>query len=297
MKIIIDDKIPYIKGALEPFAEVVYLSGDRTTPEIVKDADALITRTRTNCNAQLLSGSSVKFIATATIGFDHIDTEYCDQSGITWTNAPGCNSKSVEQYIASALVVLADKKGFQLKDKTIGIIGVGNVGAKVARLCEILGMKVLLNDPPRARAEGKKAFVELDELLEKALTVSHVKDFLDKLPEGVDTLIGEKGVKLSGGERQRLGIARAIFKQPQILLLDEATSHLDLESEEKIKDSLHLFFENITALVIAHRLTTIREMDKIIVIEKGVILEQGSFDELYKKKGRFYELWEKQKFD
>lgn len=180
MKIIIDDKIPYIKGALEPFAEVVYLSGDRTTPEIVKDADALITRTRTNCNAQLLSGSSVKFIATATIGFDHIDTEYCDQSGITWTNAPGCNSKSVVQYIASALVVLADKKGFQLKDKTIGIIGVGNVGAKVARLCEILGMKVLLNDPPRARAEGKKAFVELDELLEKADIITlHVPLYMD----------------------------------------------------------------------------------------------------------------------
>lgn len=134
-------------------------------------------------------------------------------------------------------------------------------------------------------------------LFEKSMEVSHVKDFIHKLPEGVDTLIGERGIKLSGGERQRLGIARAIYKQPDILLLDEATSHLDLESEEKIKDSLHKFFEGITALVIAHRLTTIKEMDKIIVIEKGKIIEQGSFDELYKKKGRFHELWEKQKFD
>jgi ABC-type multidrug transport system fused ATPase/permease subunit len=134
-------------------------------------------------------------------------------------------------------------------------------------------------------------------LLDKAMEVSHVKDFLHKLPEGVDTLIGERGVKLSGGERQRLGIARAIYRRPEILLLDEATSHLDLESEEKIKDSLHKFFEGITALVIAHRLTTIREMDKIIVIEKGRILEQGSFDELMEKKGRFSELWMKQKFD
>ena len=168
MKIIIDDKIPYIKGALEPFAEVIYLPGDRTTPEIVKDADAVITRTRTNCDARLLAGSNVKFIATATIGYDHIDTEYCESSGITWTNAPGCNSKSVEQYIASALMVLAEKKQFLLKERTIGIIGVGNVGAKVARLCEILGMKVLLNDPPRARAEGNKGFVDLNEILEKA---------------------------------------------------------------------------------------------------------------------------------
>ena len=168
MKIIVDNKIPYIKGALEPFAEVIYLAGDKTTPEIVKDADALITRTRTNCNEQLLSGSTVKFIATATIGFDHIDTAFCEQSGISWTNAPGCNSKSVEQYIASALMVLAERKNFALKDKTIGIIGVGNVGAKVARLCEIFGMRVLLNDPPRARSEGNKGFVELNALLEEA---------------------------------------------------------------------------------------------------------------------------------
>ncbi len=168
MKVIIDDKIPYIKGALEPFAEVVYLAGSKTTPEIVKDADAIITRTRTNCNENLLAGSTVKFIASATIGYDHIDTEYCERSGITWTNAPGCNSKSVEQYIASALMALAEKHGFKLTEKTIGIVGVGNVGSKVARLCEILGMRVLLNDPPRAREEGAKGFVELDELLEKA---------------------------------------------------------------------------------------------------------------------------------
>ncbi len=132
-------------------------------------------------------------------------------------------------------------------------------------------------------------------LLTKSLDIAHVTDFLSKLPEGVESLIGEKGVKLSGGEKQRLGIARAVFKEPQILLLDEATSHLDIESEAKIKDSLHLFFENVTAIVIAHRLTTIKEMDKILVIEEGKLIEQGSFDELYKKKGRFFELWEKQK--
>lgn len=180
MKIIIDDKIPYIKGALEPFADVIYLPGNKTTPEVVKDADAIITRTRTNCNEKLLAGSKVKFIATATIGYDHIDTAWCEQSGISWTNAPGCNSKSVEQYIASALMVMAEKKNFLLKEKTIGIVGVGNVGAKVARLCEIFGMKVLLNDPPRARTEGTKAFVELQHILENADIISlHVPLNLD----------------------------------------------------------------------------------------------------------------------
>ncbi|GET33424.1 erythronate-4-phosphate dehydrogenase [Prolixibacter bellariivorans] len=168
MKIIIDDKIPYIKGALEPFAEVVYLPGSQTTPEVVKDADALITRTRTKCNRQLLEGSNVKFIATATIGFDHIDTEYCREAGIKWTNAPGCNSGSVEQYISSALAVLSHKHNFSLSGKTIGIVGVGNVGKKVTRIAEAYGMKILLNDPPRERAEGKGDFVSLDEILEQS---------------------------------------------------------------------------------------------------------------------------------
>ncbi|HEV7702177.1 MAG TPA: ABC transporter ATP-binding protein [Candidatus Paceibacterota bacterium] len=136
---------------------------------------------------------------------------------------------------------------------------------------------------------------ENERLLHQALDTAHISEFVHKLPQGLDTIIGEKGFKLSGGERQRLGIARAIFKEPQILLLDEATSHLDMESEEKIKDSLHKFFENVTAVVIAHRLTTIKEMDKILVIEDGKLIESGNFDELYAKKGRFFELWEKQK--
>jgi ABC-type multidrug transport system fused ATPase/permease subunit len=135
-----------------------------------------------------------------------------------------------------------------------------------------------------------------EELFERALRVSHVADFVPKLPKGVETLIGEKGVKLSGGERQRVGIARAVFKNPQILLLDEATSHLDVESEEKIRTSLHEFFQSVTAIVIAHRLTTIRGMDRILVLENGHIIEDGTFEELIKKQGRFFELWEKQKF-
>jgi len=168
MKIIIDDKIPYIHGAFEPVAEVVYLSGSKTTAEVVKDADAIVTRTRTICNEKLLAGSSVKFIATATIGYDHIDTDYCDAAGIRWTNAPGCNSKSVEQYIASTIVVLAEKYGWDLSEKTIGVVGVGNVGSKVARVAEVFGMKVLLNDPPRERAEGSGSFVSLQTIQQEA---------------------------------------------------------------------------------------------------------------------------------
>ena len=172
MKIIIDDKIPYIRGAFEDVAEVIYLPGSKTTAEIAKNADAIVTRTRTICNEKLLAGSSVKFIATATIGYDHIDTDYCDAAGIKWTNAPGCNSKSVEQYIASALMVLAETKKLKLKDLCIGIVGVGNVGSKVAKICEIFGMKVLLNDPPRERAEGSDKFVSLETIKNEADIIS-----------------------------------------------------------------------------------------------------------------------------
>jgi len=168
MKIIIDNKIPYIKGALEPFAEVIYLPGNLTTRAVVKDADALVTRTRTLCNREILEGSKVKFIATATIGFDHIDTDYCKTAGIEWTNAPGCNAESVNQYIASALCSYSRWKGFALRGKTIGVVGVGQVGSRVAKTCEILGMKVLLNDPPRERKEGSSGFVSLQEIQNQA---------------------------------------------------------------------------------------------------------------------------------
>lgn len=168
MKIVCDDKIPFLRGVLEPYAQVVYLPGAKTTPEVVKDADAVITRTRTICNESLLKGSRVKVIATATIGYDHIDTQWCEDAGIVWRNAPGCNSWSVKQYIASVLVSLARRYGLDLSAMTIGVVGVGNVGSKVAEIASLLGMKVLLNDPPRERAEGSAAFVSLETLMEQA---------------------------------------------------------------------------------------------------------------------------------
>ncbi|MCK4699168.1 MAG: 4-phosphoerythronate dehydrogenase, partial [Bacteroidales bacterium] len=181
MKIVADENIPFLKGVLEPYANVVYLPGKEISPGIVKSADALIIRTRTICNKELLKGSSVKFIASATIGFDHIDTKYCKNQGITWTNAPGCNSSSVQQYIAAALVHEFRKHKLSAADLTMGIIGVGNVGSKVANLGNILGMRVLLNDPPRERSEGSAIFTELYDLIHQAdivtlhvpLSVSH----------------------------------------------------------------------------------------------------------------------------
>lgn len=167
MKVICDSHIPFLKGALEPHCEVVYASGHDISRDMVKDADALIVRTRTKCDASLLEGTKVRFIATATIGYDHIDTGWCESHGIRWTNAPGCNSWSVQQYVGSLLINLSRHFGFRFKEKTIGVVGVGNVGSKVARLAALLGFRILLCDPPRARREGSDQFVTLDEIIER----------------------------------------------------------------------------------------------------------------------------------
>lgn len=172
MKVIVDNKIPYIKEAIERIAdEVVYLPGHAFTSDDVRDADALITRTRTLCNRQLLEGSKVRFIATATIGFDHIDTDYCAEAGIVWSNCPGCNAGSVEQYLHAVLLLLKREKGFVWEDACLGIVGVGHVGSRICRMAEKLGMRVLLNDPPRAN-EGEAGFVDLSTLASECDVIS-----------------------------------------------------------------------------------------------------------------------------
>ena len=184
MKIVIDKKIPFINGVLEKYAEVVYLEGREISRRDLLSADALIIRTRTKCNKELLEGTAVRFIASATIGFDHIDTAYCEAHNVSWTNAAGCNSSSVQQYIAGALVHLAEKLNLTLAEMTIGVVGVGNVGSKVAKLCRAVGMKVLLNDPPRQRKEGSDSFVSLDAIVEQSDIITlHVplnRDGIDK---------------------------------------------------------------------------------------------------------------------
>ena len=168
IKIVADDKIPFLKGVLEPYADVEYFSGSKISKENILNADALIVRTRTKCNKDLMDGTKIKIVTTATIGTDHIDIDYCDQNNIKWLNAPGCNSTSVMQYISSVLLTLAQLENSNLAEKTIGIIGVGNVGSKIKKVAEILGMKVLLNDPPREREEGGNKFCSLDKIIKES---------------------------------------------------------------------------------------------------------------------------------
>jgi erythronate-4-phosphate dehydrogenase len=196
IKIVADSKIPFLQGVLEPYADIVYLPPKEITREKIIDADALFVRTRTACNAKLLEGTNVKFIATATIGYDHIDVAFCNSKNIKWINAPGCNSSSVMQYIASALLTLAGKEKYNLHEMTIGIVGVGNVGSKVARLSKALGMNVILNDPPRERKEGNGKFVSLNELIDRSNIITFhtplIKEELDKTYHIADDLFFRK---------------------------------------------------------------------------------------------------------
>jgi erythronate-4-phosphate dehydrogenase len=172
MKIVADIDVPFLTGVLEPYGEVVYKKGMAITHEDVVDADALILRTRTICNAELLEGSSVKLIATATIGTDHVDFDYCNSHGIQVQNAAGCNAGGVMQYVFSALFGVAARKGIKIEGSTIGIIGVGNVGKKIEQMAQYLGFNVLRYDPPRAEAEGPEGFCSLEYLLENSQIVT-----------------------------------------------------------------------------------------------------------------------------
>ena len=165
MKVIIDDKIPYIRTAADRlFGQVAYLPGHAISRAHLADADALIVRTRTRCDAQLLLGTSVKMVATATIGYDHLDTAFLDSHRIAWTNCPGCNATSVAQYVRNAMLSMQQEGLLQLQGLRVGIVGAGHVGQAVAHVLRPWGAVCLLNDPPRAHTEGPQDFHSLDEL-------------------------------------------------------------------------------------------------------------------------------------
>ena len=172
MKIVADKLVPFLEGVFEPYAEVVYIDGREITHDDIVDADALIIRTRTKCNARMLEGTKVTMIATATIGMDHIDLDYCREHGIEVHNAQGCNAGGVMQYVFSALYGVAARKGIKIDGATMGIIGVGHVGKKIEEMARYLGFNVLLCDPPRAEAEGEENFCSLEYLLANSQIVS-----------------------------------------------------------------------------------------------------------------------------
>lgn len=244
MKVVVDDKIPALKGVLDPYADVLYKEGKAISKEDLVDADALIVRTRTLCNKDLLEGTSVRMVATATIGTDHMDLAWLEQKGIHWCNAPGCNSGSVKQYIASVLAHLI-LDGTVPSETTLGIVGVGMVGSKIESLAKALGFKVLLNDPPRARREGADKFCSLDYLLSNSDIVTFHTPLIRQGEDATFHLMDEsklallkKGAVVINSSRGEVCETRAMLKgldngQISRLVLDV------WENEPNIDSKLH----------------------------------------------------------
>jgi erythronate-4-phosphate dehydrogenase len=173
MKIIADQNIPFVKECFSSIGDVTLVGGREVTQEWVKDADILLVRSITKVNAYLLEDSAVKFVATATIGTEHVDQDYLAANGIGFASAPGSNANSVAEYIVAALLTLGKKHNFQLEGKSIGIVGVGNVGSKVETKCRALGMEVVLNDPPLARETGDEKYRPLAEVYDSDFITLH----------------------------------------------------------------------------------------------------------------------------
>lgn len=165
IRLIIERNIPYVAGLLDDYATVRYLAPEEITPKAVRETDGMIIRTRTKCNEELLKKSEVKMIATATIGMDHIDLDYCKSRSITVINAPGCNAPAVAQYVFAAIMQVINRP---LRSYTLGIVGVGHVGSIVERWAKALDMNVLVCDPLRQEAEGGDQWVDLDTIARKA---------------------------------------------------------------------------------------------------------------------------------
>jgi erythronate-4-phosphate dehydrogenase len=164
MKIIADANIPFVKECFSSIGEVTVIGGREMTPWIVADADILLVRSITPVGVDLLAGSKVRFVGTATIGFDHIDVDFLARKNIGFASAPGSNANSAAEYVIAGLLDTGQKYHLDLEGRSIGIIGVGNVGSRVARKCAAMGMDVYLNDPPLKRQTGDAKYLPLEKL-------------------------------------------------------------------------------------------------------------------------------------
>ncbi|QBR52607.1 4-phosphoerythronate dehydrogenase PdxB [Erwinia sp. QL-Z3] len=168
MKILVDENMPYARELFSRTGTVVAVPGRPVPQAELDDADGLMVRSVTKVNAELLSGKPVKFVGTATAGTDHIDEAFLQEQGIAFSAAPGCNAIAVVEYVFSSLLLLAERDGFLLKDRTVGIVGVGNVGGRLQARLEALGIKTLLCDPPRADRGDDGEFLPLSTLVADA---------------------------------------------------------------------------------------------------------------------------------
>ena len=208
MKLIIDENISFAAEAFSQFGEIHLLHGRKISNQILKDADVLIVRSITNVNSPLLDSTPVKFVGTATIGTDHVDLNYLQKKNIAFSDAKGCNSDAVAEYVFTATANISKKNNIDLPGKTIGVVGTGNIGSRVVRIAKSFGMNVLKNDPPLQRTTGSKDFVSLNEILKADIITLHVplnstgidktvhlfdEDFLSQIKEGTILINASRG--------------------------------------------------------------------------------------------------------
>lgn len=233
LKFVIDNAIPYLSGVLEPFAQVRYMPGIEFTAEDVASADALVIRTRTRCDASLLEGSRVRLIATATIGFDHIDLEWCREHGIKVVTAAGCNAAGVLQWVSAVLAMLAEQDGWTPSTKSLGIVGVGNVGKLVERYARVWGFKVLRCDPPRKQREGGD-FIALEDLLQESdiVTLHTPLDATTRHMINPHTLsLLKPDAVLINASRGEVADTQSLLAAPQSLFIDVWEREPDISRE------------------------------------------------------------------
>ncbi|MBE0571019.1 MAG: 4-phosphoerythronate dehydrogenase [Ignavibacteriaceae bacterium] len=194
MNLIVDENIAFAQEAFSRFGNAILVDGRTLTNKNVKDADVLLIRSITKVDAELLRESKVQFVGTATIGTDHIDLDYLKSKNISFADAKGCNADSVAEYVFTALLKITSEKNISLNGKTIGVVGIGNIGSRVVLLAESLGMKVIKNDPPLERKRVGKNYVSFDEVLKADIITLHVPLSF----EGVDKtfhLLNENNLK------------------------------------------------------------------------------------------------------
>jgi erythronate-4-phosphate dehydrogenase len=241
LRLIVDENIVFADKAFAQFGEVNLMPGREINNSNLNDVDVLIVRSITNVDKDLLKNTPVKFVGTATIGTDHIDLDYLKSKNIFFADAKGCNAYSVAEYVLASLLNLSVKFDFSLKDKSIGIVGVGNVGSKVAAFAEALGMSVLLNDPPIKRTGDKRSFIDLDEIFKCDIVTLHTplnldgidktyhlfnNDNLNKLKDGAILINSSRGAIINN-----LDLLTAIEKKNLKVVLDVWENEPDINIE------------------------------------------------------------------
>jgi len=252
MKIIADENIAHAKEAFSEFGDVQLVDGRKITNQQLNNVDALIVRSITNVNSNLLSGTKVKFVGTATIGSDHIDLNYLKKNNIYFADAKGCNADSVAEYVFTALLKIAVDENIKLNKKSIGVVGIGNIGSRVVKIAEAFGMKVLKNDPPLERKGIGENYVSLDEILQTDIITLHVP--LNKRGEDKTVhLLNEKKLMQLGVKTILINTSRgAVIDNDELLnIIPDKKLNSVLDAWEN-EPAVNIDLLNITKIGTAH---------------------------------------------